>query len=89
MKAAHGVGWLNIDVKPDNMLLGAAPDSTDVYMVDWGCGLKYLNAAGTFLDGGNHGGNDLYRSLFAHDNQCTCLGKEHVHAHLPYHLPGT
>jgi hypothetical protein len=72
MQAAHKVGWMNVDVKPDNMLLGPGPDNVNVYMVDWGCALNYLTAGGSFQEPGNKGGNDLYRSLAAHDLERTC-----------------
>ena len=71
LKAVHALGWLAIDVKPDNVMVGAGAGADDVFLIDWGCALKYLDFSKQFVPGGDHGGNDLYRSLYSHAQACT------------------
>ncbi len=66
LEGAHKLGWIIVDLKPDNVMLGRGAQADEVFVIDWGCAMKYLDFTQNFAEGGDHGGNDLYRSLFAH-----------------------
>lgn len=55
------------DLKPANIMLGSGKDADQVYVVDWGCCRSYKDLAGALLTSPIDAGNDMFRSINAHN----------------------
>jgi hypothetical protein len=68
LKSAHTKGWVYVDMKPDNLMIGQGPAKETVYLLDWGCALRTKDSQGNFQED-NTGGNDLFRSIRSQEGQ--------------------
>ena len=71
MKDLHNFGYLHLDLKPDNILLGSCNrtrvDSSNIVLIDYGISKRYLNDENEHIkeaDGVAFSGNLLFASKY-------------------------
>lgn len=54
LQALHGIGYLHMDLKPDNILLGSANrtrfDSSNIVLIDYGISKQFKDSDGKHID---------------------------------------
>ena len=69
----HSYGWIHRDIKPDNIVLGSAPEDKGLYLVDMGLASRYLDSHGLhhlpYSQGAGvvNAGTRLFMSTRCHD----------------------
>ena len=69
----HSYGWIHRDIKPDNIVLGSAPEDKGLYLVDMGLATRYLDSHGLhhlpYSQGAGvvNAGTRLFMSTRCHD----------------------
>ncbi|KAK9510214.1 hypothetical protein O3M35_005046 [Rhynocoris fuscipes] len=76
LEYVHSQGYVHLDLKGHNMVLGLQPDHAPVYLVDFGLATKYLNQDGTHKEESPDGrkaeaGTMLFSSRDAHKGVIT------------------
>lgn len=78
LEALHNLGYLHLDLKPDNILLGSSNmhkiESSTLYLIDYGISKKYLDEFGDHIPESNRvpfQGNIIFASknAFMHKEQ--------------------
>ena len=73
LQAVHTKGWLVVDIKPDNIMIGRNAHRDRVFVLDWGIAMRYKDLSGQFVLDSGVNGNDLFRSVHSHDGQGVSL----------------